>query len=94
MVPHTQATVITPICAHSLNKRSLVVSDRDKISLEIGRTKDFQEDAAVLTVDGRNVGELVTGDRLEIVVPGEMTQLVKLSKLSFYEKMREKLNGQ
>ena len=69
MVPDTEATVITPICAHSLNKRSLVVSAMDRIVLELGQTKDFQEDEAVLVVDGRTVRGLSTGDRLEVLVP-------------------------
>ncbi len=93
MAPHTHATVITPICAHSLNKRSLVLSAEDEIILEIGQTKEAQEDLAVLAVDGRNVGEFVTGDRLEICVPDYITKIVKLSGITFYEKMRDKLNG-
>ena len=93
MVPDTEATVITPICAHSLNKRSLVVSARDRIVLELGQTKEFQEDTAVLVVDGRTVRGLSTGDRLEILVPEDQTRIVKLSGVSFYKKMRDKLNG-
>lgn len=93
MVPHAKATVITPICAHSLNKRSLVVSAKDSITLELGQTKDFQEDTAVLAVDGRNVRELTTGCRIHICVPKDKTQLIKLSDVSFYKRMRNKLNG-
>lgn len=93
IVPHAHATVITPICAHSLNKRSLVVSAEDCITLRIGCTKEAQEDTAVLMVDGRNVEELATGDRLDICVPGDMTRLIKLSDMSFYKRMRNKLNG-
>ena len=93
MVPDTEATVITPICAHSLYKRSLVVSARDRIVLELGQTKDFQEDEAVLVVDGRTVRGLSTGDRLEVLVPEDQTRIVKLSGVSFYKKMRDKLNG-
>ena len=93
MVPDTEATVTTPICAHSLNKRSLVVSAMDRIVLELGQTKDFQEDEAVLVVDGRTVRGLSTGDRLEVLVPEDQTRIVKLSGVSFYKKMRDKLNG-
>lgn len=93
MVPDTEATVITPICAHSLNKRSLVVSAMDRIVLELGQTKDFQEDEAVLVVDGRTVRGLSTGDRLEVLVPEDQTRIVKLSGVSFYKKMRDKLKG-
>lgn len=93
MAPNIHAMVVTPICAHSLNKRSLVLDGRDKITLEIGQTKDSGKDLAMLIADGRNVGELSTGDVLEVKVPKANTKIVKLSGVDFYEKMREKLNG-
>lgn len=93
MAPNVHAMVVTPICAHSLNKRSLVLDGKDKISLEIGQTKEVCEDLAMLTADGRIVGELHTGDCLVIQVPHGDTKVVKLSGVEFYERMREKLNG-
>lgn len=93
LVPHLHATIVTPICAHSLNKRSLIVDAEDKITLEIGQTKDVGEDLATVMADGRNVGDVSTGDRLVIQVPGARTKLIKLSGIGFYERMREKLNG-
>ncbi|MCD7824418.1 MAG: NAD(+)/NADH kinase [Clostridiaceae bacterium] len=93
LAPNIHAMVVTPICAHSLNKRSLVLDGADKIGLEIGQTKDFCPDEAVLSADGRIVGELKTGDILEIQVPHADTKLIKLSGIKFYERMREKLNG-
>ncbi len=93
IAPRTHAMVITPICAHSLNKRSLVLDAGDRIELNIGQTKEFQQDRAVLAADGRNVGELMTGDRIIIEVPDSMTRLIKLSDVGFYERMRDKLNG-
>ena len=57
-----KAMVVTPICAHSLNKRSLVVDSKEKkITLEIGQTKDVGIDLAMVTADGRTIGELSTG---------------------------------
>lgn len=93
MAPNVHAMVVTPICAHSLNKRSLVLDGRDKISLEIGQTKEVCEDLAMLIADGRVVGELHTGDELVIQVPHGDTKVVKLSGIGFYERMRGKLNG-
>ena len=92
MSPNTHAVVVTPICAHALNKRSLVIDASDTITLKIGQTKAHTEDLATFTADGRIVGELHTGDVLEICVPHAMTQLIKLSGIRFYERMREKLN--
>ncbi|MBR1742325.1 MAG: NAD(+)/NADH kinase [Lachnospiraceae bacterium] len=92
MSPNTHAMVVTPICAHALNKRSLVLDASDTITLKIGQTKEHAEDLATFTADGRIVGELHTGDTLEICVPHAVTKLVKLSGIRFYERMREKLN--
>lgn len=93
MSPNTHAMVVTPICAHSLNKRSLVLDASDKITLQIGQTKEVGMDLAVFAVDGRNVGELTMGDELVIQVPHADTKLIKLAGIGFYERMREKLNG-
>lgn len=93
LVPELHATVVTPICAHSLNKRSLLLDAKDQIMLEIGQTKESCEDQAMFIADGRNVGSLKTGDRLVIEVPHATTELIKLSDISFYERMRQKLNG-
>ncbi len=91
LVPQLKAIIVTPICAHSLNNRSLIVDAGDSIVLEIGRTKDAGDDFALVAADGRKVGEIVTGDRLVIEVPHATTQLIRLSDISFYERMREKL---
>ena len=63
MAPNIHAMVVTPICAHSLNKRSLVLDGSDRITLEIGQTKDVTKDLAVLIADGRNVGDLQSGTK-------------------------------
>lgn len=93
MAPHLRAMVVTPICPHSLNKRSLVVDAADSIRLEVGQTRASVEDLATVSADGRLVGEIITDDALEIAVPHAVTKLVKLSPVGFYERMREKLNG-
>lgn len=93
MAPHLRAMVVTPICSHSLNKRSLVVDADDNIRLEVGQTREAVEDLAMVSADGRLVGEIITDDALEIAVPHAVTKLVKLSPVGFYERMRGKLNG-
>ena len=47
LVPSMEAMIITPICPHSLNKRSLVVSSDSKLRIEVGKTKEnYQDEAA------------------------------------------------
>jgi NAD+ kinase len=93
MDPHTKATVITPICPHSLNKRSIVLSSDDKIRIIIGKTKENVDDTANMIADGREITSVKTGDEIMVTVPDEVTRLIKLSDEGFYERMRVKLKS-
>lgn len=85
--PNLKVTVITPICPHSLNTRSLVVSDREEIRIE---TQATHEDI-VLTVDGQTLYNLRSGDRILVRRSPFQARFVKFSGGSFYESLRKKL---
>jgi NAD+ kinase len=91
LAPDIKAMIITPICPHSLNNRSLVVSAEDKIVLKIGRSKARQPDEAVTISDGRMVMDIKTGDRIEITKAVQETKIVKLTDTSFFDRLRNKL---
>ena len=89
--PQTDVMVITPICPHSLQARSLVVSGGDRIMIEIGRRRKTQKEEAMVTFDGRSAQELETGDRIEIYKAQETTQLIRLKGRSFYQVLQNKI---
>ena len=89
--PQTDVIVITPICPHSLQARSLVVSGEDRIMIEIGRRRKTQREEAMVTFDGRSAQELETGDRIEIYKAQETTQLIRLKGRSFYQVLQNKI---
>ena len=89
--PRTDVIVITPICPHSLQARSLVVSGEDRIMIEIGRRRKTQKEEAMVTFDGRSAQELETGDRIEIYKAQETTQLIRLKGRSFYQVLQNKI---
>ena len=76
--PQTDVIVITPICPHSLQARSLVVSGEDRIMIEIGRRRKTQKEEAMVTFDGRSAQELETGDRIEIYKAADQIKGKKL----------------
>ena len=86
--PQTDVIVITPICPHSLQARSLVVSGEDRIMIEIGRRRKTQKEEAMVTFDGRSAQELETGDRIEIYKAQETTQLIRL-KGGYYNEIKK-----
>ena len=89
--PQTDVMFITPICPHSLQAISLVVSGEDRIMIEIGRRRKTQKEEAMVTFDGRSAQELETGDRIEIYKAQETTQLIRLKGRSFYQVLQNKI---
>ena len=93
MDPHTHATVLTPICPHSLNKRSIVLDSDDGVRFEIMQTKENISDSVAVISDGREVANIETDDALDVCVPKHETRFIKLTNEGFYERMREKIQG-
>ena len=91
--PTASLMVITPICSHALNSRSIVFSDEDEIVIEIGARRPDQVDQAAITFDGADYIPLQTGDRVSIKKAWETAQIIKLSKIGFLETLREKMKG-
>ena len=93
MEPTASLILITPICSHSLNNSSIVVSDADLIEVEIGSRRNKEEEEAVVTFDGTDIMRLKTGERVRIRKAKEVTKLIRLSRISFLETLREKMKG-
>ena len=93
VLPNASLIVITPICPHSLNARSIIVSDKDSLRLVIEKEKKTQEEEAIVTVDGRNAKELRAADWITIEKSAGVTHLVKLKDRTFFEILREKFRN-
>ena len=89
--PGAHMLLITPICAHSLNTRSIVLSGDDVIEVVIGPGRKMEEERAVATFDGDTAVELVTGERIVIKKSQRNTKLIKLNDRSFLEVLSKKL---
>ncbi len=50
--PTASLTVITPICSHALNTRSIVLSSDDEIVIEIGEGRRGNIEKVLVTFDG------------------------------------------
>ena len=91
--PTASLTVITPICSHALNTRSIVLSSDDEIVIEIGEGRRGNIEKVLVTFDGATSEPLETGDRLTICKAKESTKIMKINKISFLEILRRKMKG-
>ena len=87
--PETQSLIITPICAHTLSMRTLVLPPDSTIELQLA---DGSGQEIILTVDGQVSMYLRQSDRITLRKSSATFRLVRLGKRSFYETLREKLH--
>ncbi len=90
--PGAELIVLSPICPHSMQSRSIVLSPKDTVTVEIesGRDGEIQEVEAIF--DGCHKVTLCTGEKIEIRKSGQTTGIVKLSQVSFLEVLHRKMS--
>lgn len=86
--PESDMTILTPICPHTLNSRSVVVPADSRIMLELTGQGDLEP---FLSFDGDTVVKLKKGDRIEIEKSELQTTLVQLKQVPFLENIRSKM---
>lgn len=91
--PSAEMMVITPVCPHSLNTRSIVVSAKDTIEVRIRMSKKTQDEEAIATIDGSYAVNLKAEDSIVIRQAERTTRLIRFRSGSFFQILRMKLNG-
>lgn len=92
MEPRAELILLTPICPHSMQNRSIVLSSEDTVSVEIESSRDGQPQQVEAIFDGCHKVTLRTGERIEIRKSGRTTGIVKLSQVSFLEVLHRKMS--
>ena len=90
--PEASILVLTPICSHTLNSRSIVFSGDERIRVGIGEGRHGGVDESCVTFDGDSCFRLRSGDYVEIRRAAEVTRIIKINQVSFLEVLREKLS--
>ena len=90
--PHAELILLTPICPHSMNSRTIVLSAQDRVVIEIGENKKGSKQEVEACFDGSVAMALHTGDRMEIRKAGKVTEMLKLNQDSFVEVLRKKMD--
>jgi NAD+ kinase len=86
VTPEVRAFVVTPICAHTLTARPVVVPSSSRLTVRLGSPAEHVQ----LTVDGQWGTGLADGDRVEISAAAEPLRLFR-SRQSYFDVLREKM---
>jgi NAD+ kinase len=87
VLPTHAAMTLTPICAHALTNRPLVISAESTIRLQLG----VEVRSVLITVDAQWGHSFLRGDMVDIAAAAKPLVMFS-SKQSFFDVMREKLH--
>ena len=82
--PKANVILITPICPHSLQSNSLVLSPEDEIDIYIENVRESQLEEAYVTFDGQVARKLQPGDVLQVRKSKKIARIIKVKGDSFY----------
>ena len=87
VVPTVESILLTPISAHSLGVRPLVVSPDAEVVIDTTQSSE----ALMVTVDGQVGTELIPGEKLVVRRAESPVLIIRQPGNSFFERMRVKL---
>ena len=90
--PSANLILITPICPHTLNSRSMVLPENTKIRIVIKEGRDNHNQEVVAFFDGSGKIEMSTGDSICIEKSAKITKIIKLNRVSFLEVLGKKFD--
>lgn len=85
IAPGARMMVLTPICSHSLNARSIVLAPEDRVKIRVLNS------GQVVSFDGDTSMELLAEDSISIGCSGLQTVMVKLKQISFMQNLSNHL---
>lgn len=88
--PTSKSIIVTPVCAHQLAARAMVLAPERVVTVQLPRGN---RKYLYLSVDGGKAVRLTGGDRVEIAQAERCTQLIRLADRSFYQVINQKLGG-
>lgn len=89
--PQSELMLITPICPHTFNTRTVILSPLDVVEIEIARGRDGKQQEVEVNFDGNYKENLYSGDKVVIKRALSTTKIIKLSEESFLEVLHSKM---
>lgn len=90
--PSAQLMMLTPICPHTLNHRSIILSAEDEVVIEISEGRDNKPQTVEASFDGADSNSLSAGDKIIVSRSKESAVFIQLSTVSFLETLHQKMS--
>ena len=91
VMPDASLFVLTPICPHTINARSIILPENVTIELEVAQNHRNTSKNIGANFDGDSPFQLKIGDKIRICRSNQKAKLIRLSKISFLEAISKKM---
>lgn len=91
--PKARLIMLTPICPHTLNRTSIILSPEDVVEIEIPEGREGKPQMVDANFDGSRKVEMQTGSRIRIMQSKDFTEFIQLNQVSFLEVLHKKMSG-
>ncbi|MDD2449538.1 MAG: NAD(+) kinase, partial [Sulfurimonas sp.] len=83
--PLTEVFALTPISAHSLSQRPVVLPGKFSIEMKTPQNK------ALVIIDGQDMHEIEQGDSVHIKLASAKAKLIHREEFNYFEILKQKL---
>ncbi len=83
--PKARLIILTPICSHAMNSRSIIFSAHDRFTIVAG------SDGQIAACDGVSQLQLKKGDEIRVRRSDNVARFIRLKQESFLESLRQKM---
>jgi len=92
ITPTLEAITITPIAAHTLAFRPIVIDASGRVEIELGRVNEHDGSGTTLVLDGREASRLHAGDRVAITRHPKPARFIANPNRSYWATVVDKLH--
>lgn len=89
--PGAHLLLLTPICPHTLQNRSVILKAEDEVVIRVQKRDGYEQANMEVTFDGGRSVQLIPGDEIRIVKSERSTSIIKLSEVSFLDVLHRKM---
>lgn len=91
--PKAKILLLTPINAHNINTKSIVIGAEDEVMIELASRNLERNETALVSFDGDGVANLTVGDKFVVKQAETSIKICKLNEESFLEILRKKMQA-
>lgn len=92
VAPGVDAMIVTPIAAHSLSFRPIVINSSSRVTIRVNSANNIEHAGTTMIIDGQQDLRIKEGDTLEVTAAKEAIRFVLDPSVSYWQTLLDKMH--